>query len=511
LNKTMRTAAQTAVLMAILTLIAKAFGFVREMVMANFFGTTYITDAYVMAFAIPMIIFGGIFASVATGYMPLFSRITENDGETAGSKFTSEVINLLMVVSILAAIIGIIFSDQIVSIFASGFSGETARLTSFFTKVTFCYILFTSIAGILEAYLQYKGTFLVQIVLGYIPNVIVIAVIVISAFTSHYYLAFGWLLAHIVRASILVFIAKKKGFKYSPVFKINETIKRIIAIALPVFIASGIMQINTFVDKTLASGLAEGSVAALNYGMILVGLITGLTISILTTILYPKLNQANSLQDYDRFSDIIGTGMTLVAIVAIPCSLGAMVYSGQIVQIIYERGVFDPLATSMTGSAFFYYSMGLLFISLNDLMIRAYYSMHDMRTPMIFAGIGVIINITLNLILIQFMGLSGLALATSIAAMANAGMLFIGMKKKYPHVILMKSKKKLLKITVAALVAVGSSYLVYIFVVMPMADIIYMRVVQLGIPVAVAILVYFGLLVVFKVEELKMIREIVKR
>lgn len=507
----MRTAAQTAVLMAILTLISKAFGFVREMVMANYFGTTYITDAYVMAFAIPMIIFGGIFGSVATAYMPLFSRITENDGEKAGNKFTSEIINLLLVVSIFAAIIGIIFSDQIVSIFASGFSGETARLTSFFTKVTFCYVLFTSIAGILEAYLQYKGTFLVQIVLGYVQNIIVVGVIVISAFTSHYYLAFGFLLAHITRAIILVFIAKKKRFKYSPVLKMDETVKRIIVIALPVFIASGIMQINTFVDKTLASGLPEGSVAALNYGMILVGVITGLTITILTTILYPKLNQANSLQDQDRFSDIIGTGMTLVAIVAIPCSLGAMLYSGQIVQIIYERGVFDPVATSMTGAAFFYYSMGLLFLSLNTLMTQAYYSMHDMKMPMIFAGIGVIINIILNLILIRFMALSGLALATSISYLATTILLFAGMKKKYPHVVLMRSKSKLLKITIAALVAVGFSYLVYIFVVMPMADVIYMRVVQLGIPVVVAIVVYFGLLVVFKVEELKMIREIVKR
>jgi len=351
----------------------------------------------------------------------------------------------------------------------------------------------------------------VQIVLGYVQNIIVIGVIIISAFTSHYYLAFGFLLAHITRAIILVFIAKKRRFKYSPVLKMDETVKRIIVIALPVFIASGIGQINTFVDKTLASGLPEGSVAALNYGMILVGVISGLTITILTTILYPKLNQANSLQDFDRFSDIIGTGMTLVAIVAIPCSLGAMLYSGQIVQIIYERGVFDPLATSMTGSAFFYYSMGLLFLSLNTLMIHAYYSMHDMKTPMIFAGIGVIINIILNLILIRFMALSGLALATSISYLATTILLFAGMKKKYPHVVLMRSKRKLLKITVSAIAAVGSSYLVYIFVVMPMADIIYMRVVQLGIPVAVAIVVYFGMLVMFKVEELGMIRQIIKK
>src|SRR5665648_239475 len=209
----MRTAAQTAVLMAILTLISKVFGFVREMVMANFFGTTYITDAYVMAFAIPMIIFGGVFGSIATAYMPLFSRITENDGEKAGSKFTSEVINLLLVVSIIAAIVGIAFSDQIVSIFASGFSGETARLTSFFVKVTFSYVLFTSISGVLEAYLQYKGVFLVQIILGYIQNIIIISVIVISAFTNFYYLVFGLLLAYFIRFLILIFIVKKRDFK----------------------------------------------------------------------------------------------------------------------------------------------------------------------------------------------------------------------------------------------------------------------------------------------------------
>lgn len=511
MSKLKRTAAQTAVWMAILILISKCFGFVREMVMANFFGTSYITDAYVMSLAIPGIIFGGIFGAVATAYMPLYSKLTENFGEDSGSKFTSEVINLLLIFSVGVSLVGIGFSDQLVNIFASGFSAETASLTSNFLKATFCYVLFTSVAGVVEAYLQYNNTFLVQIVLGYVQNVIVISVIILSTVTNHYYLALGWLLAHIVRLLILLIIAKNKGFKYIPSFKINNTIKKIIVIAFPVFIASGISQINTFVDKTLASGLEEGSIAALNYGMILLGLITGLTISILTTILYPKLNQANSLQDLDRFSDIIGTGITLTAIVAIPCSLGAMVYSDQIVQIVYERGVFDPLATAMTGTAFFYYSMGLIFVSLNDLLIRAYYSMHDMKTPMVFAGIGVIINIVLNLILVHYMALGGLAFATSISYMANTLMLFAGMKKKYPHIILMKSKKKLLVIAFSAIVSVGSSYLAYTFGVIPKSDMIYMKVIQLGIPVVVASVIYLGMLVGFRVEEIKLINQFVKR
>ncbi|WP_245570875.1 murein biosynthesis integral membrane protein MurJ [Anaerovorax odorimutans] len=507
----MRTAAQTAVLMAILTLISKCFGFVREMVMANFFGTSYITDAYVMAIAVPSVIFGGIFLAVATAYMPLFSKIVENNGDRQGNKFTSEVINLLLIVSIISAIIGLVFSDQIVSIFASGFVGETAKLTSFFIKVTFAYVLFTSAAGILEAYLQYKGVFLVQITIGYIQNIIVIAVMIISAFTSYYYLAVGWLLAHGMRVIILMIIAKKKGFDYTPDFSVNDTIKRITVIAIPVFIGSYIQQINTFVDKTLASGLPEGSVSALNYGMILITLITGLTITVLSTILYPKLNKANSLKQYNRLSELIGTGITLVAIIAVPCALGAMVYSHQIVQIVYERGAFDPAATAMTSTAFFYYAIGLIFMSFNDLMVRAYYSMQDMKIPMIFAGIGVIINIILNLILVKFMQHNGLALATSIAYMANTIMLFIGMKRSYPYIEILKSKKKLLKIILSAVIAVGLSYMVYNIIIGTIANIIYIRTVQLGISILTAGIVYLIMLKIFKVDEIGIIKQIVKR
>lgn len=511
-SKIRRTAAQTAMLMAILTLISKFFGFLREMVMANFYGISYITDAYVLAVAIPGILFGGVFIAVGTAYMPVFSKIIEGKGTKEGSEFTSEILNLLLIVSAFAAIMGIVFSDQIVNIFASNnFPAKTAELTSFFVKVTFSYTFFTSTAAVLESYLQYKGVFLSQIVVGYVLNLCLIVVFVISAFTSHYYLVFGYLLGYALRLIILMVIAKKRDFHYTPTLKIDESVKKIAIIAIPVFISSSIQQINVFVDKSLASGLPVGSVAALNYGVVLLSLITGLTITILSTILYPKLNQANSLQDYDRFSEIVGTGLTLVTMLALPFTLGILVYSEQLVQIVYERGTFDAVATAFTASAFFYYGIGLLFLSLNDLLMRAYYSMHDTKLPMIFAGISVIINVTLNLVLVKHMAHNGLALATSIAYMANTVMLLIGMKMKYPHIQVFRSKCKLLKVAIASVVAVGTSYLVYTFVIMPMAHILYMKVLQLGLAVAVAGIVYIVLLIVLKVDEIKLVKGIVRR
>ncbi|HHU17708.1 MAG TPA: murein biosynthesis integral membrane protein MurJ, partial [Clostridiales bacterium] len=96
----MRTVAQTAVLMSILTLGSKLIGFIREMVMSNYFGTSYVTDAYVMAFTILSVLFGGIITAISTAYLPVFSRISESEGKLEGDRFTSEIVNILLAISV---------------------------------------------------------------------------------------------------------------------------------------------------------------------------------------------------------------------------------------------------------------------------------------------------------------------------------------------------------------------------------------------------------------------------
>jgi putative peptidoglycan lipid II flippase len=119
-------------------------------------------------------------------------------------------------VTVIISLFGIVFSDQIIAILASGFSGETARLASFFAKVLFSYVIFSSTAGILESYLQYKGIFLPQIICGYFVSICTIAAIIISALTSYYYLAFGMLAGYLLRFVVLTFIVRRSGFRYSP-------------------------------------------------------------------------------------------------------------------------------------------------------------------------------------------------------------------------------------------------------------------------------------------------------
>lgn len=511
MEKGLRAAARTAILMAIFTLVSKLLGFVREMVMANYYGTSYITDAYVMAVAIPSIIFGGVLAAISTSYMPMFSKTIETEGLNEGNFFTSQIINILLILSAISSLIGIVFSDALVSIFARGFHGETADLTSFFIKITFCYILFSSISGILDSFLQYKGSFLAPIFSGYLLSGCTIIAVIICAYTSHYYLVFGMLTGHALKFVVIWIVARKKGFKYRPSFQVDRKVKNIFAMALPVFIGASVLQINVFVDKTLASGLKEGSVSALNYANLLNAMIMAVTITILTTIIYPKLTQLNSLKDYNRFNDTLDTGFYLVLIVALPCSLGAMYYSSQVVQIVYERGAFDGVATAMTSSAFLFYVAGLTFNSLNELLSRTYYSMHDMKTPMLCACVNVILNIVLSLSLVGIMAHNGLALATSIAGVSNFILLYIGLKKKYKHIRILKSKRKLMKIVIAAVAAVGGSALFYNMVIIPLNHVVYMRLVQLFLAVIVAFMLYYSLLTLFKIEEVKILKQLIRR
>ncbi len=501
-----RTAAQTAFLMALLTLGSKVLGFAREVVMANYFGTSYIVDAYVMALAIPGLLFMGFFGALDTAYMPLFSEIREKEGERLANKFTSEAMNIALILSLSTAMVGLCFTEQFVAIFASGFIGEKAMLTRNYLQITFLYAIFTSLTGIIESQLRYKGIFLLPILIGYLQNAVVILVYFMSVQSDYHYLVWGWFAAYALRFAIILPISKKNGFDYIPSLQLTNSGKKIIMLSMPVLIGSYVTQINSFVDKTLASRLPEGSVSALNYGYLLIGIITSLTISIFITIIYPKMNQAQSLSNNLYFNQIVRSGFTIILMIAIPLSLGAMTFSPEIVKIIYQRGAFDSAAATMTSIAFFFYSIGILFISLNSFIVQIFYSLHDMKTPLLYGAVSVAINIVLNIWLVQYMALGGLALASSLAQTCNVLLLYVIMRKKYPHVTMIVSGRKILVIIGASIVAIAGSWVSHLLFI---KCIIPSQLPAMLFTVVVAAIIYILLLFVAKVEELSILKTII--
>lgn len=504
-----RTAAQTAVLMAILTLVSKLFGFVREMVFAAYFGAGYVMDAYSMAQSIPNMLFSGILQATAVSFMPLFSEKNEKDTKEAGNNFVSDVLNLLVKISVLLGIFGIVFSEQLVGIFAHGFNEEQAELTAFFLKVSFIYLIFNSCNGVLRNYLEYKGVFLRPILFGYVQNLIIILCAVFAAYSNERYLIFGMFFSYLMCMIFFVHLAGKEGFKWKFSLKHSGTVAtQILALALPAFVGGYVATINTYVDKSLASGLPEGSVAALGYAVTIVGLVNGLTVAIISTIIFPRLNQARAQGDLLYYNELLSGGFNLYAIISVPCGMGAMIFANEIVQVIYERGVFDAAATSMTAVALFWYGPHLCLSQLNNQSIFAFQTNKDMKTPMYVGFVSVAVNIALNIILVRRMGIGGIALATSIAAGVSLLLSVLLLKKKFPNLRLVESYVKIAGIVLFAAISVGVGRIIY----SSLLKVIWMpRMCYLGIAIATTAIIYYLILNMANVREMQMVKQIFNR
>ena len=502
------TTAQTALLMAILTLVSKLFGFVREIVMANYYGAGMVTDAFVMSQNIPNYIIAAIITAVGTAYMPCFSRKYEIEGPAEGDRFTSNLINLQLIISGSLIIVGEIFAPQLVSFFAPGFSAETASLTVFYLRAAFFVVMLNIFISVFGSYLQYKGIFISPILFGYAQSISVILFTILSVRFGYKIIVFGLLIGYGIRAVSYVFIARSTGFRYTADFSFGLLVREVTMMAIPVFIGGWVNQINAFIDKMLASGLAEGSVSALNYGYLTVTVITSISVAIITTIVYPRFNKAIAVEDYEKVSELSESAINLSALITIPFTIGAMVFAGDVIQVLFERGAFDTSATDATSNAFMFYALTLFFGGICSILTFLYYALKDMRTGVICSAVSVGMNIVLNFILIGPMGVAGLALATGIAQAVNAVLLLSFFERKHPGIKPIRSARKILLILAISIVSVAAARLFYVFIA-PAVSIA--RMIRLGLAVMVAFGVYLLFLYLAHFEELGLLRSLLKR
>jgi putative peptidoglycan lipid II flippase len=526
------SAPQIALIVALLTLGSKFIGFAREIIKADYYGTSYVIDSLSISESIPVMIFSGVLAATATSFMPLFSEKMEKEGEIAANRYTSQVINILVVICAVSSFVGIVFSEQIVTLFTMpdvsaphsleplgqaawfvthGWTGEKAELASFYVNVTFSYTLFSSVAGILESYIRYKGVFVRQVIAGYSISVLMIIAIIASRIVDDpRIIVFGSLVGNIVRLVVIAFISKRERYRYTPDFHMTDTVRRIFAMALPIFIGGSVGQISTFVDNMLATGLETGNVASLSYSSLLIALATGLSSAVIATMIYPKMSQAFTQGDEDRFSDLFTNGLAITLILGAPFTIASILYSNQVIQIVYERGAFSDVSTELTSRAFLCLAPGLVFSMIAGVMIYAFYSRKRTKTPLLISLVAIAVNIVFDLLLVGRYGNAGLATATSLSQFVSAALYMGAIKVKNPYFIRSKFAVTCVKIIIAAAAAVGSTAPIYFGVLSLAAENgwIMPRAALLLVTAIAAVAVYALLLRLMKVNEIRHFREI---
>ncbi|MCC0666994.1 putative lipid II flippase MurJ [Clostridioides difficile] len=508
----MSKVAKATFYLMIVTVISKILGMGRELVLSSIYGTGLYTESYLTAMNIPNIIFAAIGTAIVTTFIPMYQDISSKQGEKQAVKFLNNVLNIIVGICIIVAILGVIFSKQLVSIFAIGFEGERFELTVKFTKVLITGIIFIGITSVMSAFLQIKENFII-VGFGSIPyNIVIIISIMISTVFGPYVLPVGAVVAMIVQLLFYLFFVKKTDYKYSFYldFKDDSLIK-LLALLSPVFIGVAVNQVNSLVDTTLASTLVKGSIPALTYADRLNGFVTGTFTASIVSVMYPMLSKLSAENNQKKFTSSVKSSVNMIIISMIPISVGSIVFANPVVRIIFERGAFDARATQMTATALVFYAVGMTAFGLRDILGKVFYSLQDTKTPMVNGIISVCVNIVLDLILIKPMVHGGLALATSSSSIACILLLFLNLRRKVGYFGQDKIIKATLKSLVASVIMGILSYFTYKFIFGLLGVGRLNELVSLTISVIVGGGIYTLLMTIFKVEEVDMILNIAKR
>ncbi|MGI6587851.1 MAG: murein biosynthesis integral membrane protein MurJ [Peptococcia bacterium] len=444
---------KTAIALMLITIVSKFVGFIREITLSYFYGASNISDAYLIALTIPSVIFAFIGAGIATTYIPLYSGIVQEKGVPRADRFTNNLLNFVFVLCTLVILLGLIFTVPLVKVFAVGFTGETLKLAVFFTRLTLFGIYFSGAIYIFSGYLQIKNNYIIPALIGFPLNFITIITIALSSRNSLMILAIGSVLATASQLLFVIPFVYQKGYRYHLTLdKNDEYLKKLLYLSLPIIISVSVNQINVLVDRTLASLIVEGGISALNYANRLNLFMHGIFVTSIATVMYPLISKMAVENNTSGLKKVLSESISGINVLIIPATVGAMIFAEPIVRLLFGRGVFDEKAIVLTSGALFFYALGMVGYGLREVLSRAFYSLRDTKTPMINATIAVVLNIILNIILSRFLGIGGLALATSISALFCTFLLFISLRKKIGHFGLMNISLSLLKIVFASLV-----------------------------------------------------------
>lgn len=500
-----KNTAKSAIIIIIFTLGSKFLGFIRETLIAAKFGSGVETDAFFIALAATGLITTLISNAITTTFIPILSEIESKEGKKGKVSHANNMINIIIFISIILIILAWFFSPLIIKLTAKGFEGEQFNLAVNLMRTGLPMILFSGVIGSLTGFLHSEQKHKSSAAIGFPFNFVYIFFLL---FLSSKFGIKGLMVAGViaVMSQLLIQIpeARKSGFRYKFIFDIkDEYIKKVLLLSTPVLIGVAINDINVIVNRTLASDLVSGSISALNYANKLKGLILGVFVSAITTVIFPLLAKESNNGNIKGMKRIMGYGVNLILLITIPATVGMIVLSTPIVQVAFERGAFTPDDTIMTSSALIFYSLGLVAGSLRLLTTRVYYSLQDTKTPMVNGVLSVGLNIVLSLILVRFMAHAGLAFATSISSSFAVLLMFYDLKRKIDSLGTKGYIKIFIKSGVASAIMGVVAYVVYhgLYGILG-ASTIY-NLISLLVAVGFGVLVYGVLCYVFRVEEVR--------
>jgi putative peptidoglycan lipid II flippase len=423
----------------VLTLGSRVLGFIRDALVAAVLGTGPAADAYLAAFRFPNL-FRRLFAEGAfnTAFIPLFSKSLELEGREPARLLAARIMSWLVVVVTIVTILAEIFMPWVLAPFVPGFLDDPAKydLTVLLTRICFPYLMCMSLMAAYAAILNGLGFFKAAAFAPILLNIVMIAFmlpLVITANTdtqTAIWIAVGTIAGGIAQLVLVYIAVVRAGFV--PKLQLprwDGEVKRFWLLAVPAVIAGGITQVNIFVGTIIASA-ADSAIAYLYYADRLYQLPLGIIGIAVGTVLLPELSR-HLKGGRDAEADASQSSALLISmLLSLPAATALIALATPIVSVLFERGAFTSADTVQTAQTVIWFSAGLPAYVLIRVLQPGFFAREDTRTPTLFAGISMVINIGLSLALFPTFAHVGIAVATSVAAWANAALLAIWLGRR---------------------------------------------------------------------------------
>jgi len=419
------------------TFLSRILGYIRDMLQAFYLGTSRSADAFTIAYVIPNLLrrLTGEGAMTAA-FIPIFTQIKEKEKREDLWRFANSFFFNLTLIMAFLMVVGILLSPFLVKIIAIGFKGFQGKweLTIVLTRIMFPYIFLISLAALAMAILNSYRKFFVPAFTPVLFNLAIITMALLFANKAEepaYVFAVGIVVGGVLQLGFQIPFLWKQGMRFKPSLDFHHpSIRKVGKLMVPGIFGVGISQINFAISRTIASVLEEGSVSSLYYASRVQELTLGLFSIALAIALLPAFSELAAHEDTEGMKRTLTFSLKLISLVTFPAAAGLLILNRPIIQVLYQRGVFDELSTAMSSSCLLFFSFGLPFISGAKILAPAFYSLKDTKTPVIVAFFVMISYIGLSFILMISLRVGGIALALSLSSVLNFALLFFLLQKK---------------------------------------------------------------------------------
>ena len=388
--------------------------FVTQIIVAAKFGATIERDAYFAAVVVPTYIIAVLIGSLPLTFVPTFIEYETKKNKEEAWKVASILINLIFVVLFGILLLGFIFAKQLISVTTPGFKGEELALTVALSRIIFPSMVFSGLSGLVSSMYYAHHRFLRPAIGPVVSTLLMLSsVVVLTHFWGIKSLAFGYLVGEIAGFFILVpILFKQDRYRFSFDFH-NEGVRQIIKVMSPLVFAGLFYRATTVIERMIASTLPTGSISYLGYANRILSILAIIATAGISMTIFPIIARSWAENDLVKVREYFARGVRIIMLVTFPIAMVFVVLRVPIIQVVFERGVFDHRTTIAVADALMILLIAFMFSGLGNVVRKGFYVSQKTKLAATIGIVGMIIYIFLAHFLAETFSYRGLAIAKS--------------------------------------------------------------------------------------------------